>query len=189
MVKPLKFAKCHSDRLNYYHGKCEECFNWHRDPSAPCPHNNRKKDIHGRCTSCMSRYYHWRRLRGEGDNFDTPRLSQHLRHVTNPELRKCLVKRKRKLRYYNLTLEDYDRMFNQQNGVCGICSYKPKEYEDLCIDHDHKCCPLTKGYHKSCGKCVRGLLCHGCNMRLGQMESEFFTKSLEYLSRKGIYAI
>lgn len=43
---------------------------------------------------------------------------------------------------------------------CEICGSKELK---LHVDHDHKCCPGVK----SCGKCVRGLLCPGCNHGLG----------------------
>jgi hypothetical protein len=38
-------------------------------------------------------------------------------------------------------------------------------------DHDHNCCePDPTGHAKSCGKCVRGLLCFRCNTALGYVE-------------------
>lgn len=35
----------------------------------------------------------------------------------------------------------------------------------LVVDHDHNCCP---GVH-SCGQCVRGLICHQCNIAAGML--------------------
>jgi hypothetical protein len=29
------------------------------------------------------------------------------------------------------------------------------------VDHDHACCQKK---NRSCGKCIRGLLCHTCNI-------------------------
>ena len=41
-----------------------------------------------------------------------------------------------------------------------------------CVDHDHQCCATNR----SCGKCVRGLLCWHCNIGEG-----FFSKEPERL--------
>lgn len=42
--------------------------------------------------------------------------------------------------------------------------------ENLQLDHDHSCCPRTKDKSTSCGECVRGWLCRGCNLGLGMLQ-------------------
>jgi hypothetical protein len=58
-------------------------------------------------------------------------------------------------RTYGLTLEQYDEMFESQNGVCAICGGVNINGKRLCVDHNHK---TNK---------VRGLLCHSCNFFIG----------------------
>jgi hypothetical protein len=68
--------------------------------------------------------------------------------------------RQRKLkREYAITLEDYDKMFKSQNGVCAICG-APEIGKRLAVDHDH-----TNGM-------IRGLLCQQCNCMLGFIENK-----------------
>lgn len=55
-------------------------------------------------------------------------------------------------RRYGITVEHYNKMFAEQDGLCAICQEAPAEH----VDHDHKT-----------GK-VRGLLCFNCNGALGQ---------------------
>jgi hypothetical protein len=68
-----------------------------------------------------------------------------------------------RLARYNLTIEDYQRLLEKQGGVCAICGGPPTPGRNYHVDHDHACCPGDR----SCGKCVRGLLCDGCNTALG----------------------
>lgn len=65
---------------------------------------------------------------------------------------------------FNMTAEDFVALLAR--GKCDVCG-KSGDYRkgDLCIDHDHSCCPEPA---QSCGKCVRGLLCSQCNWAIGQ---------------------
>ena len=73
-------------------------------------------------------------------------------------------------RYYNITLEEYHKMYNDQNGKCYICE-KEIFGREVKVDHNH----LT-------GK-VRKLLCHNCNTSLGLLNEDvkIFEKCIEYL--------
>ena len=80
-------------------------------------------------------------------------------------------------RFYNygLSQERLDRMLEMQSGRCAICT---NELGDrFCVDHDHECCAGTK----TCGNCIRGLLCVQCNSRLGWYE-QYRAEAHAYLS-------
>lgn len=85
---------------------------------------------------------------------------------------------------YGLTVEEYDELLQKQGGVCAICSNPPKA-QSLHVDHDPKCCPRTRGKQgtiKTCGKCIRGLVCYPCNGLLGKIENGYLDKFYSYLS-------
>jgi hypothetical protein len=63
---------------------------------------------------------------------------------------------------YGLTKAQYEAMVSSQGGACAICRVQEKR---LVVDHDHSCCPGEK----TCGKCLRGLLCHACNQGIGKL--------------------
>lgn len=66
-------------------------------------------------------------------------------------------------RTYGITRAEYKEMLEAQGGGCAICGQANPDGRVLVVDHDHSCCPTQK----TCGKCVRGLLCTVCNMYLG----------------------
>ena len=74
---------------------------------------------------------------------------------------------------YGISLEEYNKILEEQSGVCAICGStepdKSKKY--LSVDHDHET-----------GK-VRGLLCSYCNRGLGSFKEShgLLKKALEYL--------
>jgi hypothetical protein len=75
--------------------------------------------------------------------------------------RKAILKHR-----YGVTVEWYDKKLAEQGGGCAICDLRPSG-KNLSVDHDHSCCPGRK----SCGKCLRGLLCQRCNAVLGYLET------------------
>lgn len=68
---------------------------------------------------------------------------------------------------YRLTPQRFQELLNRQNGKCPcgttFNTATRNKVDSPNVDHDHRCC---KGM-KSCGKCIRGLLCHKCNRALG----------------------
>jgi len=80
---------------------------------------------------------------------------------------------------FKMTPEDYDELLLSQNSVCAICE-KPSGMNYLAVDHDHMCCDSKK----TCGKCIRGLLCQKCNGFLGRIQDDP-TRLVKYLSKGG----
>lgn len=69
---------------------------------------------------------------------------------------------------YNITLDDWEHMWKEQNGRCPIGDHPFLSTKDAHVDHDHGCCPGNK----SCGKCVRGLICNNHNNGLGRFHDD-----------------
>lgn len=124
------------------------------------------------CKSCCNKRgrAYWARERERFKGYRESRAGE-----TSTYLRKYNL-----LRKYQMSVEQYDRMLDEQDGVCAICCAPPAEGRRLAVDHDHGCCPGRE----TCGSCVRGLLCGGCNKRLGVLEDHpWRTKAEEYLAR------
>lgn len=67
---------------------------------------------------------------------------------------------------YGLTSEAYEALLVAQRARCAICGTDdPRDARVTLwtVDHDHACCPGPR----SCGRCIRGLLCGPCNKGLG----------------------
>jgi hypothetical protein len=73
-------------------------------------------------------------------------------------------KHQRRRQKYGISAEQFEALLAAQNGCCAICrGTEPAGKGDWHVDHDHACCAGVK----SCGSCIRGLLCSRCNTALG----------------------
>ena len=85
----------------------------------------------------------------------------------------------RQLKYlYGISLHDYDRLLEKQNGRCKICgTTHPGGKGRFHVDHNH-----------DTGK-VRGLLCNSCNTGLGRFKDSptLLLSAHHYLLSEGHY--
>jgi len=70
---------------------------------------------------------------------------------------------------YKITEEEYDVMYEAQEGMCAICR---AALDQLFVDHDHE----TEE--------VRGLLCRSCNLGIGFLQDDagLVASALDYLT-------
>lgn len=71
-------------------------------------------------------------------------------------------------------LDTYQRLFEEQDGVCAICkSPENGRYKHLSVDHCHET-----------GK-IRGLLCNNCNRGIGLLKDspELLKNAIKYVQR------
>ncbi len=90
-------------------------------------------------------------------------------HRESKESRKKSNRRYR-ISSYGLTQQQFDLILTAQNYACAMCHELFEEGQLIQVDHDHACC---RGKNRSCGECIRGLLCHTCNIALGHIERRY----------------
>lgn len=66
---------------------------------------------------------------------------------------------------YGLNADGFYRLFETQGGVCAVCGSDDPRGKNWVVDHDHSCCPGKK----TCGLCIRGILCSPCNSAIGML--------------------
>ena len=71
-------------------------------------------------------------------------------------------------RNYGVDQDAYEIIKSAQGSRCRLCGIHSSEAsKQLAVDHDHDCCSGGR----SCGQCIRGLLCGPCNLALGHYQS------------------
>ena len=81
---------------------------------------------------------------------------------------------------YGIDPERLDAMLEAQDRSCGLCG-KGFSNNEIFVDHDHDCCPTAK----TCGNCVRAILCRACNQGIGLLQEspELLRAAADYIER------
>lgn len=92
------------------------------------------------------------------------------------------LKRRNFEKSYNITWSEREQMLADQGGVCAICKSPDPKGPDWHMDHGHSCCPEKA---KSCGECLRGLLCGRCNVGIGCFSdnTETMLSAIDYINK------
>jgi hypothetical protein len=83
------------------------------------------------------------------------------------------------MREYGITLDQYYKLLDAQDGVCAICHRPPKNYR-FNVDHDHNT-------HK-----IRALLCVNCNTNILPYVEDFpewVSRAFEYLKNPPAFSV
>jgi len=86
---------------------------------------------------------------------------------------------------YGLAEGAFVALLSSQGNGCAVCGTStPGGKGSWHIDHDHSCC----SGRKACGKCVRGVLCSGCNLAIGHAKErpETLRALARYIERHSV---
>ena len=153
--------------------------------SKKCPHCKKEKpssDFHTLkdrkigwlCKPCYKKYDKERQKKYRKVNRKKKIEQSRKRYKADPEKFRGYGLKKN----FNMSLEDYNKLWTSQNGLCAVCDQPETAVwrgiiKHLAVDHDHKT-----------GK-IRGLLCMKCNQALGHANDdvEILLNMVEYLQR------
>ena len=140
-----------------------------------------ERDVDGnkRCTRCKE----WKPEQafasssGKGDG-----LQSQCRACKSEQYRLNAVAVRDKMREqrFGISRSEFDALFESQGNLCAICRADDPGTNFWAVDHDHACCP---GSDRTCGKCIRGILCSRCNHALGHARDsvEILSSMITYL--------
>jgi hypothetical protein len=94
-------------------------------------------------------------------------------YYATPE-RKLYTKKYDLKKRFNITLEQYNEIFDEQHGFCAICGKHQSKFNyALCVEHNHE----TKE--------IRGLVCKRCNIIIANCDEDIniLLNAIKYLTK------
>ena len=148
-----------------------DCAEFNPQPIAQFSRNSRITfGLEGKCKTCQRRDAERWRAEHPEPRYDAEYQRNH--HL---------------MRQYGITANQYDALLANQGGVCAVCR-RPERIQTrrsgkpsyLAVDHARSCCSGKK----SCGRCIRGLLCFDCNTAIGRLDDgQLLRAAVDYVER------
>lgn len=160
--------------------RCVKCGD--RKPEDRFPLKRKANGYTYRRKTCNDCYNAARRVNYSMKDAQTER--KRARYNSDPEYRAKVLSQQHKWKF-GITTEEKEALLAAQGGVCASCGDGESKGYGWTTDHDHACCP---GSRKSCGKCIRGILCTNCNLALGHAADsiERLEALIAYLKRTSV---
>jgi hypothetical protein len=150
---------------------CARCKTW-RPVSDFSRQASRADGLHPWCKTCQKDY--------NREYLNDP--GNHARHLAWRRVNESYDRSQRAQYLYGVSVSD---LLAAQDGRCAICGTDDAggRWKTWHVDHDSTCCPRKR--QRTCGACVRGLLCSSCNLMLGHAKDspERLRAAAEYVER------
>lgn len=154
-IKDLSLFTKHKRHADGHSSECKECKN-----------SARRTDEYREKERIRAKEYYYK-------NIDKKKLEAS--KFRKSEKGKRYIKDEYLRRLYNITIDEYNSLFEKQNGRCAICGTHQSELtRKLAVDHSHK------------DGTIRGLLCSKCNTALGLVNEnlDIIYSMIDYINDK-----
>ena len=75
-------------------------------------------------------------------------------------------------RTYNITIKEYDKMFDEQNGVCAVCQQPEKRIATRKLNKDDETTLSLAVHHCHKTNKLLALVCNDCNRGMGLLKDD-----------------
>lgn len=157
---------------------------WAQETDRTAATDKARQALKNRFASEEERTEYYQRLARKSAETRAAKKAAKAQAALTEEARKLQARMEARRRKYGLTTEAFAQLLEEQAGVCAICRQLPSAGtgDRWYVDHDHACCPGTK----TCGECVRGILCLDCNIGIARFADDWVVLRLasEYLRER-----
>lgn len=132
------------------------------------------------CVDCIREGVQLYRPIAEGCGPRTPRCATHVR-AERKRLQKAAHGRAIG-RGYEMTPEQYQLLYEYQNGVCFICRKAKGISKKLSVEHEHNLQGCEHPPDRGCPRCWRALTCSRCNRLVAFLDVDALVRAILLLT-------